>query len=80
MEKLTARKKLSAVRLYLSGLSYDEIASKVGVSKGTVANVVAELKAGSFPEAADIAEHIESLRELSIDLKRTRYRGRYHPG
>ena len=72
MEKLTARKKLSTVRLYLSGLSYGEIASKVGVSKGTVANVVAELKAGSFPEAADIAEHIESLRELSIDLKRTR--------
>lgn len=72
MEKLTARKKLSIVRLYLSGLSYDEIASRSGVSKGTVANVVTELKAGSFPEAADVAEHIETLRELSIDLKRSR--------
>jgi len=70
MEKLTVKKKLAVVRLYMSGLSYDEIAARIGVSKGTVANVVAELKAGSFPEAADVGEHIELLRELSIDLKR----------
>lgn len=72
MEKLTARKKLSVVRFYLSGLSYDDIASRTGVSKGTVANVVAELKAGSFPEAADVGEQVEVLRELSLDLKRSR--------
>ena len=72
MERLTAKKKLSVVRLYLSGLSYDEIAARAGVSKGTVANVVAELKAGSFPEAADIGEQVELLRELSLDLKRSK--------
>jgi predicted nucleic acid-binding Zn-ribbon protein len=71
MERLTVKKKLAVVRLYFSGLSYDEIAAKCGVSKGTVANVVAELKAGSFPEAADVGEHIEVLRELSIDLKQS---------
>ena len=70
MERLSARKKSAIVRQYLSGLSYDEIAAKSGVSKGTVANVVADLKAGSFPEAADVAEHIEQLRELSRDLRR----------
>jgi transposase len=72
MERLTAKKKLTVVRLYLAGLSYDEIAAKCGVSKGTVANVVAELKAGNFPEAADVAEHIDLLRELSIDLKQSK--------
>jgi len=72
MERLSARKKLAIVRQYLSGLSYDEIAVKSGVSKGTVANVVTELKAGRFPEAADAAEHIEQLRELSLDLKRSK--------
>ncbi|MBE9501287.1 MAG: helix-turn-helix domain-containing protein [Chloroflexi bacterium] len=72
MEKLTAKKKLTVVRQYLSGLSYDEIAARTGVSKGTVANVVADLKAGSFPEAADVGEHIELLRELSIDMKRSK--------
>ena len=70
MEKLSAKKKSAIVRHYLSGLSYDEIAAKSGVSKGTVANVVADLKAGRFPEAADVGEHIDLLRELSLDLKR----------
>ncbi len=69
MEKMSPKRKLSVVRLYLSGLSYDEIATKSGVSKGSAANIVAELKAGSFPEAADAAEQIELLRELSLDLK-----------
>jgi predicted nucleic acid-binding Zn-ribbon protein len=72
MERLTAKKKLTVVRLYLSGLSYDEIAAKCSISKGTVANVVAELKAGTVPEAADVAEQIELLRELSIDLKQSK--------
>jgi len=71
MERLTAKKKLSVVKLYLSGLSYDDIAARSGVSKGTVANVVTDLKAGLIPEAADVAEYIELLRELSFDLKRS---------
>ena len=72
MERLSARKKAAIVRQYLSGLSYDEIAAKSGVSKGTVANVIADLKAGRFPEAADVGEHVELLRELSLDLKRSK--------
>jgi predicted nucleic acid-binding Zn-ribbon protein len=72
MERLTAKKKLAVVKLYFSGLSYDEIAVRSGVSKGTVANVVTELKAGIVPEAADVGEHIELLRELSFDLKRSK--------
>jgi transcriptional regulator with XRE-family HTH domain len=72
MHRLSAQKKLSVVRKYLSGLSYDEIAIKTGVSKGTVSNIVNELRAGTFPEAADAAEHIELLRDLSLDLKRAK--------
>jgi len=34
-----------------------------------VANIVAELKAGGFPEAADVGEQTELLRELSLDIK-----------
>ncbi len=72
MERLSAKKKVAIVRQYLSGLSYDEVAVKSGVAKGTVANVVVELKAGKFPEAADVVEHIELLRELSLELKRSK--------
>ncbi len=72
MEKLSAKKKVAIIRQYLSGFSYDEIAAKGGVSKGTVANVVNELKAGKFPEATDIGEDIELLRELSLELRRSK--------
>jgi len=72
MEKLSLRKQVMIVRLYLNGLSYDEIAAKVGVSKGTVANIVSELKAGRFPEASNVSEQLELLRELSIDLRKSR--------
>jgi len=70
MEKLSLRKQAMIVRLYLNGLSYGEIAARVGVSKGTVANVITELKAGRFPEASNVSEQLELLRELAIDLRR----------
>ena len=70
MQKLSLRKQLVVVRLYLGGLSYDEIAAKADVSKGTVANIVSELKAGRFPEASNVSEQLELLRELAIDLRR----------
>jgi len=69
MDKLSAKKKIAVVRQFLSALSYDEIASKTGVSKGAVAGIVSDLKAGVFPEVADLADQVELLRELSLDLK-----------
>lgn len=74
MEKLSLKKKLLVIRLYFEGLSYDEIAAKTGVGKGSVSNVINELKAGRFPEYGDLSEQIELLRELAVDLKRTRLR------
>lgn len=70
MERLSLKKKGAIIGQYLSGMAYDAIGAKSGVSKGTVANIVAELRAGKFPEAAGVAEQIEQLRELSLDLKR----------
>lgn len=70
MEKFSARKRSAIAGCYLSGMSYSEISTKHHVSTGTVANVVADLKAGKFPEAGDVGELIEQLRELSLDLKR----------
>ena len=70
MERLSARKRSAIVGDYLSALSYSEIAVKHHVSTGAVANVVVDLKAGGFPEAGDVGEQIEQLKELSLDLKR----------
>lgn len=72
MEKLSLRKQLTIVRLYLNGFSYNEIATRAGVSKGTVANVVADLKAGRILDIQEPAEQLELLRELAGDLRRLR--------
>lgn len=72
MQKLSLKKTLLIVRLYFDGLAYGEIAVRAGVGKGTVANVISELKAGQFPEAGNLSDHLELLRELAVDLRRTR--------
>jgi predicted nucleic acid-binding Zn-ribbon protein len=72
MEKLSVRKKLAIIRLYFSGLSYRDIAVKAGVSTGAVANVIADLKAGNYPEAADLTEQVDMLRELGAEVKKSR--------
>jgi archaellum component FlaC len=72
MEKLSMKKQLTLVRLYLNGLSYSQIVAKTGVSKGSVANVIAALKAGQFPEAQLPAEQIELLHELATELDHLR--------
>lgn len=70
MQKLSLKKQLTIVRLYLAGLSYDEIAARCGVSKGTVANVIADLKAGRILDVQAPLEQLEQLRELAVDLRR----------
>lgn len=72
MDKLPLRKVLAIIRLYLDGWSYGDIAAKVGVSKSTVGNVIAGLKAGRFPEAGDVPEQIDLLRELAVTLRQQR--------
>jgi len=72
VEKLPLRKQLLIIKLFFNGFSYDEIATKANVSKGSVSNVISDLKAGRFPEAGDIPEQTELLRELAVDLKQSR--------
>ena len=68
MELLSMKKRLQVIYLYFCGLSLDQIAAKLNISKGSVANIITELKAGNYPEAADATDQIETLRELSVNL------------
>jgi len=70
MKELTERKKLQILRLFLEGYSYDDISNKSDVAKGTVVNVVNDLRAGRFPAFTDVAELVDVLRELSTELRR----------
>ena len=70
MQKLSLTKQLVIVKQYLGGLSYDEIAAQAEVSKGTVAKVVADLKAGHILDTEETVEQLELLRVLATDLRR----------
>ncbi|MDD5093215.1 MAG: hypothetical protein PHV74_02400 [Dehalococcoidia bacterium] len=72
MQKLSEKKHVNIVRLYLLGLPYDEIAKRAGVAKGSVAGVVSALKAGQIPGVHEPSEQIEQLRELASNLQRSK--------
>ncbi|MDD5511185.1 MAG: hypothetical protein PHI12_10300 [Dehalococcoidales bacterium] len=69
MRELPRTKRLEASSLYLIGETYREIEDKTGLSHGTVANVVAELRSGQLTIAGTPADQIEDLRQLALDLK-----------
>ena len=69
MQELSANKKMKVMKLYLSGYSFNEVAKKAGVGRGSITNIISDLKEGLFPEISTIAEEIEQLRDLAISIK-----------
>jgi len=63
-------KKAQVVKLFLSGLSYDEIAQQVGVAKGSVVSIVNEFRDGTLPFPPGMTEYVDELRHLVVDLKK----------
>ena len=70
MKELTINKKLKVVKLFLTGLSYDEIAQQSGIAKGSVVNIVNEFREGNLPLPPGMPEYIDELRCLAVDLKK----------
>jgi len=68
MQPIGQNQKIKIARLFLTGLSYDEIAQQVGVAKGSVVNVVAQFRDGTLAPPPGMAEYIDSLRHLAVDL------------
>lgn len=71
MPELSMRKRLNVVRFYFQGLPYEEIVTRAGVAKGTVVNVINELKVGRFAQVTNLEDEVEALREVAVGLKRT---------
>ncbi len=71
MPELSMRKRLNVVRLYFQGLSYEAIVTRAGVAKGSVVNVINEVKAGHFPQIRNLEDEVEALREVAVGLNRT---------
>jgi len=63
-------KKLEVVKLYFEGLSYDEIAKRTGVAKGTVTAIVEELKDGKFPQFERVTDLVNEVGDLAVGLRK----------
>ena len=70
MKGLTLTKKHKVIKLFLTGLSYDEIAQQVGIAKGSVVNIVDEFREGIIPLPLGMTEYVDELRKLVVDTKK----------
>jgi len=70
MKELTTSKKGQVVKLFLTGLSYDEIAQQAGVAKGSVVNIVDEFRDGKLSLPPGMTEYIDELRYLVVEMKK----------
>jgi transposase len=64
VNQITDKRKDEVIRLYLQGLSRNDIARTCGVGEGTVSNIIDEWK-----RSLDIPD-VQSLRDLAVNLKR----------
>ena len=70
MKQIDLNTKLRVIRLFLNGLSFDDIARQTGVSKGSVVNIIDEFRDGELPIPPDMAEYTDTLRQIAVDLKK----------
>lgn len=68
--EIPMHKRLEAARLYLEGETYEAIAARLSIGKGSVAAIVAELREGRLPQFEGITDMVEALRELAVGLRK----------
>lgn len=71
MREINIHKKTRIIRLYLRGLSYDEIVGQIGVSKGSVVNIVNDFREGKLRLPPDMSEYVDALRQVAVDLRKS---------
>lgn len=70
LSAIPTSKRLDVASLYFEGLSYDKIVRETGVAKGSVVNIIRELKERKMPQFADLAEEVQSFRELAVRMRK----------
>lgn len=70
MKKVGEYTKANVIKLFLRGASFDEIAHQLGIAKGSVVNIVDLFRNGDLPAPPGMAEYIDEVRRLVVDLKK----------
>ena len=70
MKEIKISIKLKAVKLFLDVYTFDEIAKQLGIAKGSVVNIIDDFRNGLLPLPFGMAEYVDELRHLVVDLKK----------
>lgn len=69
MTEVPMAKRLEIVRLHLEGHSNQEVATLANSSKGTVGNVLTELRTGRLPIADSVADQAVLLHKIAAEMR-----------
>lgn len=75
MPRIPMRIRMEVLTLYFAGFLYNEIVAEMRrrgrqVSKGSVVNIVDELKKGVYPQFDLVLDQVEYLRQLAVALRK----------
>jgi hypothetical protein len=70
MKELKENQKTKVIKLFLTSYTYDQIAKETGIAKGSVVNIVDDFRDGKLPIPAVMAEYVDELRHLIVDMKK----------
>jgi len=68
VDPISHEKKLEVARLYLLGDTHAEIEEKVGISHGSISNIIKELLVGKLTIPGVASDQVNDLHQLSVDL------------
>ena len=70
MREIDMNVKIQAIRLFLKGWIYDEIARQLGIAKGSVVTIVNDFREGRLSMPSDMTEYVDELRRIAVDLRK----------
>ncbi len=70
MRELSQNIREQTVKLFLQGVTYDDISWKLRIAKGSVVNIIDEFREGALSLSGDITDYVDELRHVVVDLKK----------
>ncbi len=70
MRELSQNIREQTVKLFLQGVTYDDISWKLRIAKGSVVNIIDEFRDGKLSLPDDITDLVDELRRVVVDLKK----------
>ncbi len=70
MREITQNTKEQTVKLFLQGITYDDISWKLKIGKGSVVNIIEEFRKGELSLPGDMTDYVDELRHVVVDLKK----------